>query len=138
MRKFRLQALTLAAFLLVMPLASLWSTTSAAQAKPPSKEHTQTKKPKKRVRGRWDMADGQIKDVSCKGRAMDMVFDDYEEILHLHTNDYFKVKFSAIDFTPKGIMNPCKTTKGMYARVYYYHIKGHPHQGDLISVELRK
>jgi hypothetical protein len=26
----------------------------------------------------------------------------------------------------------------MYARVYYYHIKGHPKEGDLISVELRK
>ena len=28
--------------------------------------------------------------------------------------------------------------KGMYARVYYYHIQGHPREGDLISVEFRK
>ena len=138
MRKFRLQTTTLAGFLLLMPLAPLWSAASAAQAKAQSKQPARASKPEKRVRGRWDMADGQIKDVTCKGRALDMVFEDTEETLHLHSDDYFKLKFSAINFTPSGTMNPCKQAKGMYARVYYYHIVGHPHQGDLISVQLRK
>lgn len=84
------------------------------------------------------MADGQIKTITCKGRVMDMTFDDSYEILHLHTDNYFKVNFSAINFTPSGTMNPCKTARGMYARVHYYHIKGHPKEGELISVELRK
>lgn len=138
LKKFRFQALIIAGFLLLTPLAPLSGANSAAQAKAKSTEQAQPKKQEKRVRGRWDMADGQIKNVTCKGHAMNMTFYDYSETLHLYAKDYFKVKFSAINFTPKGIMNPCKTTKGMYARVYYYHIKGHPHQGDLISVELRK
>lgn len=67
-----------------------------------------------------------------------MTFDDSYEALRLHTDNYFKVKFSAINFTPNGIMNPRKTAKGMYVRVYYDDIKGHPIEGDLISVEFRK
>jgi hypothetical protein len=104
------------------------------QAGQPANEQNQAKQ----IRGSKDMADGQIKTVACKGRAMDMTFDDSYEILRLHTDNYFKVNFSAINFTPSGTINPCKTAQGMYARVYYFHIKGHPKEGDLISVELRK
>jgi hypothetical protein len=93
---------------------------------------------RKSARGPKDMAEGQIKTVACKGRSMDLTFDDSFEILRLHTDDYFKVNFSSINFTPSGILNPCKTAKGMYARIYYYPIKGQPKEGELISVELRK
>lgn len=122
-------------------MAALASPTSGAatmQEKVTSKQPAQEQKQQKRVRGARDMADGQIKTVTCKGRAMDMTFDDSDEILHLRTDNYFNVNFSAINFTPSGTMNPCKTVQGMYARVHYYHIKGHPKEGELISVELRK
>jgi hypothetical protein len=109
-----------------------------AQEKPGSKQPAQENKQNKRVRGSKDMADGQIKTVTCKGRSMDMAFDDSNEILRLHTGDYFKVSFSAINFTPGGTLNPCSTAKGMYARVYYYPNKGQPKEGELVSVELRK
>ena len=85
-----------------------------------------------------EMADGQIKTVTCKGRSMDMTFDDSYEILRLRTGDYFKVNFSAINFTPAGTLDPCKTAKGMYARVYYYPIEGQPKEGERISMGLRK
>ena len=65
------------------------------------------------MRGARDMADGQVRTVTCKGRAMDMTFDDSYEILRLHSDNYFKVDFSAINFTPSGTMNPCKTAQGM-------------------------
>ena len=136
LKNFRHQALAVAVFLLLATLAVTPDAAATAQEKPQSKPPTQ--KQEKRVRGQRDMADGQIKDVRCNGRTMDMVFDTSEEILHLHASNYFKVDFSAINFTPKGTMNPCKEGKGMYARVYFYHIKGHPHDGDLISVQLRK
>lgn len=111
---------------------------ASGQQKASSKQPAQEQKQEKREWGQRDMADGQIKTVTCKGHALDMTFDDSYEILHLHADDYFKVNFSAINFTPSGIMNPCKTAQGMYARVHYYDIKGHPKEGDLISVELRK
>jgi len=135
LKSFRRRALAVAGGLL---LAALASAASGVQGKPHSKPPVPELKQEKRVRGRWDMADGQIKSVTCKGRALDMAFDDSDEILQLHTDNYFKLKFSAINFTPKGILNPCKTAQGMYARVYYYHIKDRPRQGDLISVEFRK
>jgi len=137
LNKFRHQAIAVAALILLLPLAPLYGAT-AAPAKSPSKQPAPAGKPEKQQPGPKDMADGQIKSVTCKGRSLDMAFDDSYEILHLHTDNYFKVDFSAINFTPSGIMNPCKTAKGMYARVYYYDIKGHANQGDLISVEFRK
>ncbi len=134
MKTYRLSILFLAGSLLLAPA---WSA-AAAQEKPQSKQPATNSERAKRVRGPKDMADGQIKSVTCRGRAMDMTFDESYEILHLHTDNYFKVDFSAINYTPHGEMNPCKTAKGMYARVYYYHIKGHPKEGDLIAVQFRK
>jgi len=138
LKNFRLQACTLGGFLIVALLAPCWSAAAAAQTKTRIIPDAPAHKYPHRERGALDMADGQIKDVQCRGRAMDMVFDDSNEILRLHTDNYFKVDFSAINFTPKGILNPCKQAKGMYARVHFYHIKGHPREGELTSVELRK
>lgn len=138
LQTFQIRAAPVVGFLL-LPLVLLSSTAArGAQEKTHSKQPAQQEKQEKRVRGAKDMADGQIKTVTCKGRTLDMTFDDSYEILRLHTDNYFKVNFSAINFTPSGTMNPCKTAQGMYARVYYYHIKGHPREGELISVELRK
>jgi len=139
LKRLQITALAVVGLLLLAPVGLVSGAAAPlAQEKTPSKQPAKGQKQEKRVRGAKDMADGQIKTVNCKGRSMDMTFDDSYEILRLHTNNYFKVSFSAINFTPSGTINPCKTTKGMYARVYYYHIKGHPKEGDLISVELRK
>lgn len=134
LKRFRISALAVAGFLLLAPFSAVAA--RGAQEKASSKQPAQEQK--KRVRGARDMADGQIKTVTCKGRVMNITFDDSYDLLRLHTDNYFKVNFSAINFTPSGTMNPCKTAQGMYARVYYYHIKGHPKKGELISVELRK
>ncbi len=136
MKRLQMPALAVAVFLLLALLSG--AAARGAQEKQGSKQPAQEQKQNKRARGPKGMADGQIKTVACKGRSMDMTFDDSYEILRLRTSDYFKVNFSAINFTPSGTMNPCKTTQGMYARVYYYPIKGQPKEGELISVELRK
>ena len=138
MKNFRLPVWTLGGFLIAALLAPGGSVPAAAQNKTTIKPDASARKYPLSARGARDMADGQIKTVQCRGRAMTMTFDDSDEILHLYADSYFKVDFSAINFTPKGTMNPCKTTKGMYARVHFYHIKGHPREGELTSVELRK
>jgi hypothetical protein len=117
LKNFRLQALTPAGFLLLMPLAMLSGVAFAAEEKPPSIQPAPDQKQEKRVRGEKDTANGQIKSVICKGRAMNMTFVGSYQTPHLHTDDYFKVVFSAINYIRKGTMNPCKTAKGMYPRV---------------------
>ncbi len=134
MKRLQIQAAAIVGFLLLALLSA--AAAQGTQEKQGSKQPAQ--KQDKRARGPKEMADGQIETVTCKGRSMDMTFDDSYAILRLHTDDYFKVNFSAINFTPSGTMNPCKTTGGMYARIFYYPIKGHPKEGELISVELRK
>ena len=138
MKSLRLQALASAAFLLLALLLAFGSAASAAPAAQAATPSIQAGKAAATEQVADDMADGQIKSVECKGRALDMVFDASDEVLSLHTDNYFKVDFSAINFTPKGVMNPCKQAKGMYARVYYNHVKGHPHRGILVSVEFRE
>lgn len=134
MKRSWLRAL-IAAGLVLFPV---WNTASAPAALRRQKPEAHSHRRKAAARGALDMADGQIKSVGCKGRSLDMVFDADDEILHLHTDNYFRVDFSAINFTPKGVMNPCKQAKGMYARVYFYHIKGQPHKGILTTVEFRE
>ena len=138
MKRFRIQAVAVAGFLFLASLASPSSSAAATQEKGASQQPSTKQKQEKQIRGARDMADEQIKTVTCKGRAMDMTFDASDEVLQLHTDNYFKVNFSAINFTPSGTMNPCKTVQGMYARVHYYDIKGRSKEGELISVELRK
>ncbi len=136
LKRVQISSVAVAGFLLLAPFSAVAA--RGAQEKASSKQPAQEQKQEKQVRGARDMADGQVRTVTCKGRAMDMTFDDSYEILRLHSDNYFKVDFSAINFTPSGTMNPCKTAQGMYARVYYYRLKGHPKEGELISVELRK
>ena len=138
MKNLRLPAWTLWGFLIAALLAPGGMASAAAQTKAKIKPDASAHKYPPSARGTRGVANGQIKDVQCRGRAMTMTFDDSDEILHLYADSYFKVDFSAINFTPKGTMDPCKTTKGMYARVQFYHIKGHPREGELIAVELRK
>lgn len=116
MKRFRISSVAGAGFLLLAPFSA--AAARGAQEKASSKQPAQEQ-------------EGQVRG------ARDMAGDSYE-ILRFHTDDYFKVNFSAINFTPSGTMNPCKTVQGMYGRVHYYHIKGHPKEGELISVELRK
>jgi hypothetical protein len=90
------------------------------------------------ARGPRDLTDGVIKDVHCRGARLDMDLQTTHETMHLFTRNYFKIDFSALDFTPSGKVNPCREIKGMKARVVFYDIKGRPDEGELISVELRK
>lgn len=50
----------------------------------------------------------------------------------------FEVQFSALNYTPKGTLYPCKQIQGMDAHVTFYSTRGQPNAGELISVELRK
>lgn len=90
------------------------------------------------IRGPRDLAVGVIKTVKCDGLSLDMEFNAQRQELHLYTDNYFKIQFSALNFEPKGKLNPCREIQAMRARISYYDIKGHPGEGELISVELRK
>ncbi|HEX5412295.1 MAG TPA: tetratricopeptide repeat protein [Terriglobia bacterium] len=90
------------------------------------------------VRGPRDIALGVIKTVKCSGNSLDMDFSSQRQELHLFTDNYFQIQFSALNYKPTGELYPCTQIQAMKARIAFYDIKGHPNEGELISVELRK
>ena len=90
------------------------------------------------ARGARDIAVGVIETVKCSGPSLDMDFNSQHQVLHLYTDNYFHVQFSALNYKPTGKLYPCRQIQAMKARVSFYDIKGHPNEGELISVGLRK
>jgi tetratricopeptide (TPR) repeat protein len=86
---------------------------------------------------------GTIKKVECSEPAvMDFVVEVTtkagDKQVSLYTNDYFKLDLSALGFTPKGEMNPCKDIEGMKARVAYAGSSDKSVDGLAIAIELRQ
>lgn len=91
------------------------------------------------VRGPRDARDGKIASVKCSSPAqMDLALEANGRTVELHTDNYFKVQFSALNFTPAGQLEPCTQIKGMSAHISFYDVKGQPYTGEIISIQLRK
>ncbi|HET9098887.1 MAG TPA: tetratricopeptide repeat protein [Acidobacteriaceae bacterium] len=58
--------------------------------------------------------------------------------ISLYSNDFLHVNFSAANFTPQGMMNPCAMIEGMKARVVYAEVSDKSMAGQILSVELTK
>jgi tetratricopeptide (TPR) repeat protein len=90
-------------------------------------------------RGKRDTLTGTIKDVKCSLPAvMQMTFAAGKQTIELFSENYFSVEYAALNFTPSGELLPCQDLKGQQAQIYFYDLKDHPNQGELISVQLRK
>jgi hypothetical protein len=55
----------------------------------------------------------------------------------LHSDNYYKVRFSAVGFIPAGELHPCTELEGMRARVEFVEASGSK-PGQITSVELQK
>jgi tetratricopeptide (TPR) repeat protein len=66
-------------------------------------------------------------DPSGKAQAVD-----------LYRNDFKLIEFSALNFTPKGDLNPCTDIEGLKAKVEYAEVSDKSIAGQIVSVELSK
>jgi len=88
---------------------------------------------------RHDVADGVVSDSLCPDSiTLELTLTSRAGAKHLYSSNYYKIPFSALNFTPAGIMNPCSDLKGMHAHVTYRPEKAHPEQGEIVSVQLTK
>src|SRR5579859_1663361 len=91
------------------------------------------------ARGARDLADGKIVSVKCSSPGlMDLTFQTSVHSIELHSENYYSVQYSALNFTPSGELLPCIQLQGMKARIFFYDIKGQTYSGEIISVQLRK
>jgi Tfp pilus assembly protein PilF len=82
---------------------------------------------------------GTIKDVQCSLPAiMELKVEGDGKMLPLHSNNYFKIQFTALNFTPGGELHPCNDLEGMQANVEFFEASGKSSEGQIFSIELRK
>jgi hypothetical protein len=55
-----------------------------------------------------------------------------------HSNNYFKIQFTAANFTPASELHPCTDLEGMKAHVEFFEALGKSAEGQIFSIELSK
>jgi hypothetical protein len=58
--------------------------------------------------------------------------------LSLHSGNYFKIQFTAINYIPVGELHPCADLEGMKARVEFFEGSDKSAEGQILSIELSK
>jgi hypothetical protein len=84
---------------------------------------------------------GVLRSVHCRYPAiLTLSVDPSGKTLavNLYRNDFKQIEFSALNFTPKGDLNPCTDIEGLKAKVEYAEVSDKSIAGQIVSVELSK
>lgn len=81
---------------------------------------------------------GVLKNVHCDSMRIDLTVDSGGKSLALHAESYYKIQFSAINFSPSGDLNPCKDLEGRPAKVEYVESAEKSAAARVFSIELHK
>ena len=82
---------------------------------------------------------GVMHGVSCfypKGLTLEV--QGAQKATLLFSNDMYAIQFSALNFTPTKVLNPCLEFEGMKASVVYSEVEGQSVAGQIVSVELSR
>jgi tetratricopeptide (TPR) repeat protein len=95
--------------------------------------------PEREVHGAQRFLTGTIKHVQCSGlSAMDFVVAAAGHETEMHSDNYYKIEFSALGFTPAGDMQPCTQIEGRPAKVGFIEPSDKSIKDRVVSVELHK
>jgi len=82
---------------------------------------------------------GTIRNVRCFVPAiLELHIADEKEALTLHSDNYYKIEFSALNYTPTGELRPCADLEGMHAQIEFLQAAGKSGKNQIVSVELSK
>lgn len=81
---------------------------------------------------------GIIQDVHCDLQSMDLTVKTSGKTFPLHSENYYKIPFSALGFQPSGDLKPCTDLEGRPAKVEYQESTNKDDTARLISIELHK
>jgi len=91
------------------------------------------------VHGPHRFVTGTIKNVQCSGlSAMDFIVVAGGHETGMHSDNYYKIQFSALGFTPTGDMQPCTQVEGRPAKVEFIEPADKSVKDRIVSVELHK
>jgi tetratricopeptide (TPR) repeat protein len=102
-------------------------------------EDAKPKHPTEPLNGPKHEVIGVLHSIQCSyPSVMDFEVVGAKKTIKLYSNQYYNLDLSALGFTPKGEMNPCKDLEGFKARVQYAESVDKSVDGQVVSVELRK
>jgi len=81
---------------------------------------------------------GVLKNVHCNAPEMDLTVDSGGKSLVLHSENYYMIQFTALNFAPSGDLNPCKDIEGRPAKVEYDESADKAVPARVFSIELHK
>ena len=81
---------------------------------------------------------GVLKNVRCTSSGMDLAVRTGEKSLALHSDNFYKIPFTALGFQPSGELQPCSDLEGRPAKVEYEESANQSQAARLVSVELHK
>jgi tetratricopeptide (TPR) repeat protein len=81
---------------------------------------------------------GVLKNVHCDAPDLDLAVTSAAKTLALHSDNYYKIQFTALGFQPKGDLNPCSDLESKPAKVEYVESAEKSDAPHLIAIELHK
>jgi len=81
---------------------------------------------------------GTLQNVHCHDLDIDLTVAAKGQTMALHSGNYYKIGFTALGFTPKGALSPCKDLEGMSAKVEYVESSAKPAAAYVVGIELHK
>ncbi len=85
------------------------------------------------------VAKGVLHKVVCKyPTVLTLSVDGDGKQVRLYSNNYFKVEFTTLNYTPSDDIHPCTDLEGMAATVNYGEAADSSVDGQILSIELRK
>jgi len=95
--------------------------------------------PKEEAHGPRREVKGTIRDVQCSPPAiMKVKVEGDGKTLSLQSRNYFKIQFTAANYTPAGELHPCTDLEGMKAHVEFFDATSKSAEGQIFSIELSK
>jgi tetratricopeptide (TPR) repeat protein len=95
--------------------------------------------PKLERRGPRRTVQGKLSNVQCSyPAAMTLTVEVAAKRLELRAANFYKVEYSASNFSVTGSLNPCNDLQGMSAKVEYFEPVSPSVEGQIISIQLSK
>lgn len=58
--------------------------------------------------------------------------------IQLYSDRYPQISYSAANYKPQSVLDPCVDLKGRHARIIYHPAKNRPNRGEMVAVEMVK
>ncbi len=111
----------------------------AANTQPPSPAAKSVRPPRPELLPGRSVAEGIIREAQCSGgTTLELTLDSPDGTRQLYSDKYMKIPYSALNYAPKGVMNPCTDLIGRHASITYHPAKHQITQGEIMAIELMR